>query len=413
MRMLYERCAGLDVHQKTVGACVRVAGDWGGVRQEVRTFGTTLAALTALRTWLAEQAVTQVAMESTGVYWKPVYNVLEGEGCTLLVVNAQHYRRVPGRKTDVQDAVWLADLLQHGLLRGSFIPDREQRQWRDLTRHRATLIQDRARVKQRIQKTLEDANLKLGQVLSDVLGVSGRAMLAALVAGETDPDRLAALADGRVKADHARLATALTGQVQPHHRFLLGELLRQLASLEAAVARVSAEVARQLAAHDPVIERLDSIPGINRAAAEVILAEVGVDGAAFPSAGQLASWAGLCPGNKESGGRRLSGKTRPGNGWLRRVLFQAAHAAVKQHGSFLAAFYRRLKPRLGAKKALVAVAHRLLVIVYHVLTRQEPYHEHGDPAADPRFARRREVRLVSRLEGLGYTVTKSAVPAVG
>jgi transposase len=279
-----------------------------------------------------------------------------------------------------------------------------------LTRHRATLQQDRVRVKQRIHKTLQDANLKLSSVISDVLGVSGRAMLGALVAGETDPARLADRADGRLKANRADLEAALTGRLRAHHRFVLGELLEQLTYLEAALARVSAEIAHQMQAQEATITRLDTIPGVNSHTAEVIVAEVGPAVDRFPSARHLASWAGLCPGNHESGGVRRSGRTRRGNVWLRRVLFQAAHAAVKQHGSFLHTLYQRLKPRLGAKKALVAVAHRLLVIVYCLLARQEPYRE-VDLSAHAERQQRQEQRLVARLERLGYTVGRPpAVP---
>lgn len=412
LRVVCERCAGLDVHQKTVVACRIIPDGAGGERQEVRTFGTTTAALLDLAEWLAAGGVTHVAMESTGVYWKPVYNLLEGQ-FTLLVVNAQHLKMVPGRKTDVRDAQWIAELLRHGLLRSSFIPSAEQRQWRDLTRHRATLVAERVRVKQRLHALLQDANLKLGSVISDVLGVSGRAILTALAAGETDPAVLAELADGRLRAGRKDLEAALTGRLQRHHRFLLGELLAQLRQLEEATERVSAELGTRLTAHEAALLRLDTIPGINRHTAEVILAEIGWDMQRFPSAGHLASWVGLCPGNRESGGKRLSGAIRKGNGWLRRVLFQAAHAAVKQRGTHLRALYLRLKPRLGAKRALVAIAHRLVVIVYHVLARQQPYCERDLGAHDARRQQRHEQRLVAQLEGRGYTVIRppTALPA--
>ena len=411
MRVLCERCAGLDVHQRTVVACVSVPDGRGDWQRTVRTFRTTTAALGDLAAWLTEAGVTHVAMESTGVYWKPVYNVLE-DRFVLLVVNAQHLKRVPGRKTDVKDAEWLAELLQHGLLTASFIPDRQQRQWRDLTRHRASLQQDRVRVKHRIHKTLQDANLKLSSVMSDVLGVSGRAMLRALVAGEADPARLATLADGRLKASRADLEAALTGRLLPHHRFVLGELLEQLAHLEAAIDRVSAEIARQTAAQAATIARLDTIPGINAHTAEVIVAEVGATVDRFPSARHLASWAGLCPGNDESGGVPRSGRTRRGNVWLRRVLFQAAHAAVKQRGSFLGALYRRWMGRLGAKKALVAVAHRLLVIVYCLLARQDVYRERDLAAPDQRRQQRQEQHWIAHLTQRGYTVSRPATAPV-
>jgi transposase len=318
---------------------------------------------------------------------------------------------VPGRKTDVKNAEWIADLLRHGLIRGSFIPTPAQRQLRDLTRYRTHLVEERARLTNRLQTVLEDANVKLASVVTDIRGVSARAILAALIAGETDPVVLAELARGRLRAKREVLAQAVVGRFTPHHAFLITEHLSQLDYLEEAVERVSAEIAQRLQAEQEALELLDTIPGVGRRAAEIILAEIGTDMARFPSAKHLASWAGMCPGNKESGGKRLSGKTRKGNPWLRQVLIEVAHAASKTKDTYLAAQYRRLATRRGKQRALVALGHTILVIAYHLLTRRGPYHELGPLYFDVLDRQRVQQRLVKRLERLGYTVNLQPLAA--
>jgi transposase len=403
MDVLYPCCAGLDVHKASVVVCVRDARG-SAVVKTVRTYGTTTDQLLALADWLRAGGCTHLALESTGVYWKPVYAVLEGLGAILLV-NAQHLKTVPGRKTDVKDAEWIAELLQHGLLRGSFVPPRPQRDLRELTRYRATLVDERARLANRIQKVLEDAQLKLGDVASDVLGVSGRAMLRAISEGEQDPVRLADLAQGRLRKKHAQLVQALTGAVRPVHRFLLREQLAHLTALETTIDHLHAEIARCLAPFVDEITWLDSIPGIARRTAEVILAEIGADLTRFGNAPRLAAWAGVCPGHNESAGRRRSSRTRRGNPWLRRALQEAALSAAQSKRTYFHAQFRRIAARRGRDRALVAVAHSLIVVVYHVLTQREPYRELGVQHFDHRDAVHVQRRLVRRLERLGYSVT--------
>jgi transposase len=405
MEPVYERCCGLDVHKKTVVACVRTPAG-----HETRTFGTMTRDVLTLADWLGEHQVTHVAMESTGVYWKPVYNILEGN-FIVLVVNAQHLKAVPGRKTDVKDAEWIARLLQHGLVRGSFIPDRAQRDLRDLTRHRTSLVRDRVCVVQRIQKVLEDTNLKLASVATDIVGLSSRTMLERLLSGEKNAAILAGLAKGRLRQKREALEAALEGVLRPHHRFLLVELLAQLDYLEEAVERVSGKIQEYTAPFQQEIEQLDTIPGINRTQAETLLAEVGADVSRFPTPGHLSSWAGVCPGNDESAGKRRSGKIRRGSPWLRTALVEAAHGAGRTKNTYLGAQYHRLAARRGKKKALVAVAHSILVIAYHVLTRKEPYHDLGSNYFDERDRVRIEKRLTKRLERLGYNVTLEPVGA--
>ncbi len=338
-----------------------------------------------------------------GVYWRPVYNLLEGQ-VTLLVANAYHIKAVPGRKTDVRDAEWIADLLRHGLIRGSLIPSPEQRHLRDLTRYRTHLVEERARLTNRLQAVLEDANVKLASVVTDVRGVSARAILEALLAGETDPTLLAELARGRLRAKREELARAVVGRFTGHHAFLLTEHLGHLDYLEEAMDRVSAESGARLREDVAAVALLDTVPGISARSAEVILAELGTDRSRFPDAKHLASWAGMCPGNAESGGKRLSGKTRKGNPALRQALIQIAHVASKTKDTYLAAQYRRIAARRGKKRALVALGHTILVIVYHILTRRQPYHELGVAYFDQLERQRVEQRLVRRLERLGYTV---------
>ena len=404
MQVLHGCCCGLDIHKRFVVACMLTTAADGQVQKVTRTFSTMTDELLALLDWLTEVGCTHVAMESTSAYWRPVYNLLEGH-LTVLVANAYHIKAVPGRKTDVRDAEWIADLLRHGLLRGSFIPSPEQRQLRDLTRYRTHLVEERARVTNRLQMVLEDANVKLAAVVTDVRGVSARAILEALVAGESDPTTLADLARGRLRAKRELLTRAVVGRFTAHHAFLITEHLSQLDYLEEAMERVSAEIAQRLQAEHDAIDLLDTVPGIGRRAAEIIIAEIGTDLARFPSAKHLASWAGMCPGNAESGGKRLSGKTRKGNRWLRQVLIEIAHVAAKTRGTYLAAQYRRIAARRGKKRALVAVAHTVLVIIYHILTRREPYRDLGEAYFDHLERQHVERRLVRRLERLGYSVT--------
>lgn len=404
MDVVYTHCCGLDVHKKTVAACLITSTAGAEPVKEIRTFGTMTADLLALADWLQEAGCTHVAMESTGVYWRPVYNLLEGQ-FELLVVNAQHMKAVPGRKTDVKDAAWIAELLRHGLLRGSFIPSKPQRQLRELTRYRSTLVQDRARALNRLQAVLEDANLKLASVVTDINGVSAQAMLEAILAGQRDVEVLADLARGRLRAKRAQLKVALEGRVTAHHSFVMTEHLSTLEYLDEAIERVSGEIDQRLTADQEAIALLDTIPGVGQRAAEILIAEIGTDMSRFPSAKHLASWAGMCPGNHESGGKRLSGKTRKGNRWLRQVLVEIAHVASKTKYTYLAAQYKRIAARRGKKRALIAVGHTILTIVYMMLTRKQPYQDLGAAYFDQREQERVERRLVHRLERLGYEVS--------
>jgi transposase len=404
MDVIYPQCCGLDVHKKTVVACRITSTEGAEPVKEIRTFGTMTADLLALADWLQEGGCTHVAMESSGVYWRPVYNLLEGQ-FELLVVNAQHIKAVPGRKTDVKDAAWIAELRRHGLLRGSFIPSKPQRQLRELTRYRSTLVQDRARALNRLQAVLEDANLKLASVVTDISGVSARAMLEAILAGERDVETLADLARGRLRTKREQLKGALEGRVTAHHSFLLTEHLSTLEYLDEAIEHVSGEIDQRLRADQEAIALLDTIPGVGQRAAEILIAEIGSDMRRFPSAKHLASWAGMCPGNHESGGKRLSGRTRKGNRWLRQVLVEIAHVASKTKNTYLAAQYKRIAARRGKKRALIAVGHTVLTIVYTLLTRRQPYQDLGAAYFDQRERHRVERRLVQRLERLGYQVS--------
>ena len=410
MEVLYPRCCGVDVHKKLVVACVVITDAAGQVQKQVRRFGTMTDDLLALADWLAEQGVTHVAMESTGVYWKPLWNLLD-EQFDLLLVNAQHIKAVPGRKTDVRDCEWLADLLRHGLLKPSLVPDRPQRELRELTRYRTSLLRERAAEVNRLQQTLEGANIKLGSVASDIMGKSARAMLQALVAGETDVTRLSDLAQRALREKRPQLERALTGQMGPHQRFLLAQQLAHIEFLEARVEQVSAEIGARLRPVAPAIDRLDAIPGVGRRTAETLVAEVGTDMTRFPSARHLASWAGVCPGNNESAGKRKSGMTRKGSPWLRAALVEAAHAAGHTRRTYLGALYQRLAARRGKKRATVAVAHAILVIVYQLLSRGDDYRDLGAHYFDERDRRYVQGRLVRRLNQLGFTVTLQPVAA--
>jgi len=409
MEVLYQRCCGVDIHKKSVVACLRTVGTDGRVQQQVRTFGTMTDELLELSDWLVSADCTHVAMESTGSYWQPLYNLLEDTFTLVLVnlvlVNAQHVKRMPGRKTDVKDSEWLAQLLQHGLLVASFVPPRPQRELREVTRYRTALVREHTADVNRIAKTLEGANIKLSSVATDIVGVSGRQMLEALVAGVNDPQVLAELAKGRLRAKLPELRRALSGSFNPHHRLLIAEQLSHLEGLEESIARLSEEITRRLAPDDAAITRLDGIPGVGRPMAEAIIAELGVDLHQFPSAGHLASWAGLCPGNHQSAGKRFTGRTRHGTPYLRALPVQAAHAAARTNTTDLAAQFRRLKGRLGVKKAAVAVAHSILVAIYHLLTRQVPYQDLGATYFDQRQHDVLQQRLIRRLEGLGLKVT--------
>lgn len=402
MEVVYPHCAGLDVHKKTVVACAITPDAQGGWRKEIQTFSTMTVELLKLSDWLLSRNCTQVAMESTGEYWKPVFNILEAS-FEVMLVNAQHIKAVPGRKTDVKDAQWIAELLQHGLLRPSFIPPLAQRDLRDLTRHRTNFIRERVNLVNRIQKVLEAANIKLASVASDVMGVSGRSMLNAIVAGQTNPVLMADLAKGRLASKRDQLVQALEGRVRPHQRFILAELLCQLDSIDETIIRFNQEIQKYCDPFESVVELLDTIPGVGRQTAEMIVAEIGVDMSRFPSAAHLAAWAGLAPGNYESAGKQLSGKTRKGNQTLRSGLMQSAHVASRSR-TYLAAQYRRLAARRGKKRATMAVAHSILVIAYYIIQRQEPYRELGANYFDRQRPEATTKRLVKRLENLGYQV---------
>jgi transposase len=403
MEPLIARCAGLDVHKKTVAVCVRVPGPAGARVHHVRTFGTMTADLLALQEWLLAHQVTHVAMESTGVYWKPVYYVLEG-AVTCLLVNAAHMHNVPGRKTDVQDCAWIAQLLECGLLRGSFVPPAPIRALRDLVRYRKVLTQERTREAQRLHKVLEDTGVKLASVATDILGVSGRAMLEALVQGTTDPEVLAELAKGRLRAKLAALRQALVGRFRRHHAVLVSELLAHLDYLEEAIERLSDPIAEQLRPFASTLTPLDAIPGVNQRTIEGVVAEIGLDLSPFPSDRHLVSWAGLCPGHHESAGKSTRGTPRKGNRWLRTALVEAALAAIRVKDSRLAARYRRIMRHRGHKKAVVAVAHTILVIIYHMLKQRVPYRELGAAYLDYREREQATRQAVKQLERLGHRV---------
>lgn len=382
MDILIPCCAGLDVHKKTVTACVRRITADGEIIEETLTFGTMTAELLALSDWLTSQGVTHVAMESTGVYWKPVFHILE-EHFEVMLVNAHHIKHVPGRKTDVKDAQWIAQLLQHGLLSPSFVPPPSIRALRDLTRQRSQLVREKAAVANRLQKVLEDANIKLASVASDPLGVSGRAMIRGLIAGQDNPLSLAEMARKRLRAKIPQLQQALHGRVTDHHRFLLKALMEQVESLEGLIEQFDVRIGAVIAPLSATVERLKTIPGISTTAAEVIVAEIGTDMGQFPTAGNLASWSGLCPGNHESAGKRLSGRTTKGNQALRTVLVQVAWAAARSKGTIFQARYGGWIKRMGKKKAIVAVAHKIVVLIHKMLASGTDYQERfvAQPAA--------------------------------
>ena len=404
MQKLHERCCGLDVHKKSVTACLMTPTAKKQSAQVTRTFGTTTPELLALVDWLVQSECPIVAMESTGSYWKPIYNLLEGI-LEVWVVNAHHIKSVPGRKTDVKDAQWIAELLQHGLLRPSFIPSVAMRELRELVRYRKSLIQNRSSEVNRIHKVLEGANIKLASVATDIMGLSGRAILAAIVAGKTDPAALADLAKGKLRRKLPQLQQALNGTVHPHQRFMLAQILAHVDFLNEALKQCSEEIAQRLRPSQADIERLCTIPGVKHKTAELILAEIGTDMNRFPTAKHLASWAGLCPGHCESAGKQYSGKTRNGSMALRTGLIEAAQAAGRTRNTYLAARYQRLKRRKGSKRAAVAMAHKILVIAYHLLANQTTYRELGRHYLEQQDRDRVSRQLKRRLERLGYQVS--------
>lgn len=410
MEVLYEHCAGLDVHKKTVAACVLHSSAGGGTRKETRTFSTMLTDLEKLREWLLAEGCDCAAMEATGVYWKPVYNVLEGQ-LKLVVANAEHIKAVPGRKTDVKDAEWIADLVRHGLVRASFIPERPQRELRELTRLRAAFVQDRSRAVNRLQKSLEGANIKLASVLSDVTGVSGQRILDALLNGEDDPEVLVGLCHGKLRPKHQALRQALMGKLTGRLRFVVSQELAQIRSLDDQIAACDEEVAGEMRPFDPEIERLDGIPGIARRGAENIIAEIGTDLSRWPTAAHFASWCGVCPGNRASGGKRMRAKVRKGNPWLKRSATEAAWAASRTKRSYLGARYRQLQASKGHKRAIVALAHELLVIIYYLLTRHRDYEDLGVHYLEERDKEAIQRRATRQLQRLGYHVDLTPIAA--
>ncbi len=408
MEVLYSRCCGLDVHKKSVTACILITEGGKPPIKQVRAFSTMLDDLLQLSDWLTANGVTHVAMESTGVYWQPIWNVLEGS-FTLLLVNAHHIKSVPGRKTDIKDCEWIADVLRHGLLRGSFVPDQGQRETRELTRYRTSLMQERTAEVNRLQKTLEGANIKLASVATDVMGVSAREMLEGLVAGKSDPAALADLARGKLRDKMENLQRALSGRFRDHHRFLVAQHLAHIDYLDEAIQRLDAEIAERLRPFEDAIVRLDGIPGVGRRVAEVLIAEIGVDMSRFPTAKHLASWAGMCPGNNESAGKHRSGKTRKGNPYVRSALTQAAQSLSRKKDSYLSEQKKRLGARRGNKKAAIAVGHSILIIAYHILKGSCLYQDLGQNYFDMRNQAIIESRLVKKLEHMGYRVTLERV----
>lgn len=406
MEVLHMRCAGLDVHKAQVTACRRIVTN-GKVTRDVRSFPTVTSGLLALAEWLSEAECTHVVMEATGVYWKPVWHVLEGS-FDLILANAQHVRNVPGRKSDVNDATWLADLLAHGLVRGSFVPPTPVQEMRDLTRTRKQLVREIAQHTQRIHKTLEDANIKVTDVLSDILGDTGRAFLGALIAGETDPEKLAGLANYRVKASRGELIEALRGRVTQHHRFLLKLHLDQITSLEHAVRDLEARMGDALAPFRGQVEILTTMPGVSETVAHVIAAEIGLDMSRFPTAGHLVSWAGLCPKMDESAGKRRSTRLRKGAPWLKTTLVTAAWAVARMRRGYLRTQFHRIRSRRGAKKAILAVAASMLTAIYHMLRNGMTYRDLGADHFDQREKHQVAQRLVKRLGDLGYAVELKA-----
>ncbi len=408
MQVMYQRCAGIDVHLRFLVVCLIII-EAGQRRKEIRTFRNETADLLALRAWLLQEQCTHVGMESTGVYWMPVYRRLEGF-FDLIVANAQHIKGVPGRKTDVQDAEWIADLLQHGLVSASFVPSQEQQDLRDLTRLRVSLIQERSRLVNRVQKVLEEAGIKLSTVLSDVMGLSGRAILTAICEGESDPALLAKRVHPSVQATQQQLTAALTAEVREHHRFLLRELLALIDAQDRSIKHLEGEIEQHLRPFEEEISRCEKINGVGRQTLYILMAEIGTDLSRFPDAEHLSSWAGVCPGQKESAGKRLSGRSRQGNRYVRAALVQAAHA-VRRSRTHLGERYRRLKKRRGSKRAALAVGHSILVIYYQMIKTGQEYQERGETFLRQMDHAKAEQHLVRRLERLGYQVISPPQPA--
>ena len=406
MNVVVERCAFLDVHRDTVMACARTPDANGARREEVIEFGTTVSQLTALAAWLVERAVTLVGMEATGVYWKPVHWVLEDEIDQIWVINARHMRNVPGRKTDVADAQWGAQLLEHGLVRPSFIPERKTREQRDLTRYRKSVIEERGRETQRLHKVLEDSGVKLSSVASSVLTKSGREMIDALIAGQRDPQILADMARGRMRSKIDRLEDALAGRFNEHHALMCAAMLARIDQADTTIDMLTAQIEHLLDPHKAAVTLLVAIPGVSYRTAQVILAEIGTDMSRFPSAGHLASWAGMCPGNNESAGKHRSGRTRHGSKWLRIALVEAGQAAGRSKNTYLGSHYHRIRGRRGPAKAAVATGHSILVIAWHLLSTGEVYTDLGADYFDRRrTSDAHQRRLVAQLEALGLDVT--------
>jgi transposase len=403
MEVLYRRCCGLDVHKETVVACLRIVSG-GKVNMEVRTFETRTASLIALSEWLAQNGCTHIAMEATGIYWKPVWHILADGEFQLVLANSAHVKNVPGRKTDVNDATWLAELLAHGLIRASFVPDTQTQELRTLLRTRKQLVREKASHILRVQKTLEDANIKLESVITDVIGMSGRAMIEAIIAGESDPAKLANLANYRLKASPGKLREALRGRVTEHHRFLLRLHLNQIDALDAAIATIDRQVEAGIAPFRAAVEQVSTVPGIRDIGAQVIVSEIGTDMSRFPSDGHLISWAGLCPHSDESAGKRRSDRLRKGAPWLKTTLVQCAWAAVRKKDSYLQAQFLRLKARRGPKKAIIAVAASILTAIYHMLKDGTTYQDLGSNHFQNRSKSQQTLRLVKRLTDLGYEV---------
>ena len=410
MELLHPHCAGLDVHKETVVACIRHMAD-GKVTTEVKSFSTTTQELMELSDWLSSQGVTHIAMEATGVFWKPVWHILSDGEFELLLANAAHVKNVPGRKTDVNDATWLADLMAHGLIRASFVADQPTQQMRDLLRTRKQFVRERSSQTQRIQKTLEDANIKLDSVITDIVGLSGRRMIEALIAGQTDPQALAALAHGRIHATAAELEAALRGRVTSHHRFMLRIHLNHLDALNTTIADIDQEVNVNVEPFRVAIEMLTTIPGVSSLAAQVIVSEIGIDMSRFKTEGHLISWAGLCPKNDESAGKRRSNRMKKGAPWLKTTLIQCAWAASRKKNSYLQAQYLRIRSRRGPKKAIGAVAASILTAAYHMLKDGALYQDLGANHFDNRDKAKQALRLVNRLQSLGFTVQIKSMAA--
>lgn len=404
LQVIHERCAGLDVHKKTVVACMLVTKQDGQVAQEVRSFGTTTGEILAMAEWLKSAEVKSAAMESTGVYWVPVYNLLE-ESFELLVVNAQHMKAVPGRKTDVSDAEWIGQLHRHGLLRGSFVPPKPQRQLRELVRHRTNVVERRSQSVNELQKVLETANIKLGSVVSEITGVSAMEMVGGLIEGQKGPEVLAELARGRLRDKKPQLVAALTGRLQEHHRFILGQLLADISFCEEQILELDLKIRVQMKDYEEVIQRLDEIPGVNRRIAEVLVAEMGTDTSRFGDAAHLVSWSGMCPGNNQSGSKRRTARVRQGNKSLKRVLVEAAHAAGRKKDSYFSAQYRRIAARRGKKRAKVAVGRSILETAFHIIERKTTYKDLGSDYFDRRDPEKLAKRLAARIVSLGYKVS--------